>query len=174
MRLKTRIDAKLKILPEDRRLQIYGYLRSHSLDKTRSWLREKGITTSNRALSEFYAWFPSRHAAGNRRGGCLLELIRRQVAGLNAEQLENIEACVSLWIEDMQNQADCARDMLLPSISAKVGAGLDRRTVEFREEIVSLLGRALGDLVELLYDPSPRRTHLPILTRVGEITSGSS
>jgi hypothetical protein len=57
---KPRSDAKLKVLPEERQEAIAEYARGHSLEDTVKWLREDGLQTSTRAVSEFLSWFTLR------------------------------------------------------------------------------------------------------------------
>jgi hypothetical protein len=54
---KTRSNAKLKTLPEDRQADISDYARDHSLAETVQWLAANGVETSTSALSLFLSWF---------------------------------------------------------------------------------------------------------------------
>lgn len=57
MSTKPRSDAALKNLSEDRQADIATYLETHSLAQTAEWLKDDGIKTSLRALSEFRSWY---------------------------------------------------------------------------------------------------------------------
>lgn len=60
MNEKPRSDAKLKGLPEERQEAIAEYARDHSLADTVAWLKDDGLVTSTRAVSEFLSWFGLR------------------------------------------------------------------------------------------------------------------
>lgn len=56
---KTRNDAKLKTLPDALQEELWQRLRRTSYAKAIAWLQEQhGIKSSERALSEFYSWYP--------------------------------------------------------------------------------------------------------------------
>ena len=59
---KVRADAVLKTLPEDRQQEIWEWLNraGNTLARGVEWLRQDGIITSKRALSDWYSWYALR------------------------------------------------------------------------------------------------------------------
>lgn len=56
---KTRNDAKLKTLPDALQEELWQRLRRTSYAKASAWLqKDHAIKTSERALSEFFSWYP--------------------------------------------------------------------------------------------------------------------
>lgn len=56
---KPRGDATLKRLPDALQEELFQFLRKNSHDKTLAWLdTTHGVSTSGRALSEFFDWYP--------------------------------------------------------------------------------------------------------------------
>lgn len=56
---KQRSDAVLKTLPPALQVELFARCNAASYSAVRAWLREAhSITTSEGALSKFYAWFP--------------------------------------------------------------------------------------------------------------------
>ncbi len=57
--MKPRSDSKLKTLPDALQEKLWQKLRGTSGAKVVAWLKdEHGIPTSERALSEFFSWYP--------------------------------------------------------------------------------------------------------------------
>ena len=57
MSKKPRADSQLKTLPAERQDAIIAHMRDHKLTETRTWLRDDGLETSERALSDFWSWY---------------------------------------------------------------------------------------------------------------------
>lgn len=94
MSKKSRADAKLKVLPPAQQAMIWTLLQERSYQATRAILREKhGIETSERALSEFYVWYPlSRRLE---QAASFADQLKGQLAqmprlNLDAEQLSTL------------------------------------------------------------------------------------
>jgi hypothetical protein len=60
MNRKPRIDAKLKMLPEERQASIFAKLQAVGYVATLEWLKSDGFSTSLGALSEFQSWYVLR------------------------------------------------------------------------------------------------------------------
>jgi hypothetical protein len=59
--MKSRSDAKLKNLPDERQAQIAEFARTHSLAQTVQWLAGQDIKTSLSAASQFLRWYRVKH-----------------------------------------------------------------------------------------------------------------
>lgn len=56
---KARGDAKLKMLPDLLKEELFQFLRANTQEKTLAWLKEEHeVSSSSRALTEFYDWYP--------------------------------------------------------------------------------------------------------------------
>lgn len=60
--MKVRSDAVLKLLPEERQQELWEWLHvpGNSLARAVEWLRQDGIKTSKRALSDWFSWYAMR------------------------------------------------------------------------------------------------------------------
>ena len=77
MERKTRSDAKLGTLPEDRQSVIADYARTHSLAETLAWLRADGLQTSEGALSTWLSSYRLSQRLG--RNESTVETLLRQL-----------------------------------------------------------------------------------------------
>ncbi len=59
---KVRADATLKMLPEQRQQDIFEWLNTagNTFARCVEWLRQDGLQTSKRALSDWYSWYALR------------------------------------------------------------------------------------------------------------------
>lgn len=89
-REKPRGDAKLKRLPEERQAALFDYLEHHTQEETLAWLKEDGVSTSKRALSEFYAWYSlqQQFAEDEATTDSLLQELKREVPEIKDEELD--------------------------------------------------------------------------------------
>jgi hypothetical protein len=87
-------DAKLKKLPEDRQTEIFDRLNKsgETLASVRSWLREDGLSTSSRALSEFRDWYELKVTFKETEQDTLnfLELARKEMPDISEEEIARL------------------------------------------------------------------------------------
>jgi hypothetical protein len=91
VRKRVRSDAVLKTLPPERQQEIFDRLNQPgwTMDRARAWLAETGVSTSKRALSEFYSWYAQRRKLQQTEAEAMKfqEAIRQQMPTLSASQV---------------------------------------------------------------------------------------
>jgi hypothetical protein len=104
---KQRSDAVLKTLPPGLQAEIFARCNMASYAVVREWLRtEKSVTTSEGALSKFFAWYPlSRRLE---QAGAFSDSLKAQIAQMPALQgkageLSDI-AQIAFEMQAVQNQ----------------------------------------------------------------------
>ena len=90
--MKARGDAKLKTLPEERQAAVAEHALGHKLSETVEWLRSDGVSSSQRAVSEFLSWYrlKAQLSEDESTTETLLEELKRDVPGLTEEQLDDL------------------------------------------------------------------------------------
>ena len=89
---KIRADAKLKTLPEERQTEIVEYALTHTLVKTREWLRQGGLSVSLKTLSEFLCCqrIEQQMALNELTVKTMVEELAKRLPTQTPEQLEQI------------------------------------------------------------------------------------
>jgi len=138
---KPRGDSKLKSLPEERQAAIFEHLRENTYRKTLQWLREDGVETSIRALSEFFAWYPLRRQflEDETTTEALVDQLKKEVGGLSEEQLDALgQRTFSLLAIRRQDT-----NAFVKVRSARFKAELETAKLQLREKAEARLSRSL-------------------------------
>ena len=139
MERKTRSDAKLGTLPEDRQSVIADYARTHSLAETLAWLRADGLQTSEGALSTWLSSYRLSQRLG--RNESTVETLLRQLQTTRpdwtADQLHSAGQAFfsALAIDEQDADVWTATQRLnLDRESAKTRFEFEREKIELRKQ----------------------------------------
>jgi hypothetical protein len=133
---KARSDAKLKNLPEERQDAIAEHARDHSLADTVAWLKDDGLNTSTRALSEFLSWYGLRRRfqVCEQNSLHLIELLKQKRPQMAESERE-------AWANEFfQMQAIDRNDpeLYLAFASAKFKGELEKEKLRIKQETLDL------------------------------------
>ncbi len=178
---KTRGDAVLKTLPEERQRDIYQRLLEETLAEVQGWLKEDGIKISQHGLSEFHSWYALRRTLRQTESDAanFIELVKTELPELPAGKVDLIgEMFFNLTAIKQQDPK-----LFLALQKAKHRAEMDKLKYEQRErelklereklelQVKSDIDKALDALFgEIAKDPEAVELFKRFKARVDQVT----
>ena len=135
------MDAKLKTLPAERQAAIWEHARDHKLQDVVTWLREDGVATSLRGVSEFLSWYQLQEQFRDDESTTeqLLEQLKKEVPGLSDAQIDELgQRTFSLLAIRRQDQA-----AFVEVRSARFKGEIEKEKLKLRERAEKRLGEGL-------------------------------